>query len=50
VVIVAIAINIDKNVGYLDPLCTFIFAVIVSYITIPLTKKSFLILLDAVPV
>jgi cation diffusion facilitator family transporter len=49
VVIAAIIIYINQNYHIADPICTFIFSVIVFFTTINITKKCINILMEACP-
>ena len=49
VVIAAIVIYIDQNYHIADPICTFIFSIIVLFTTFNITKKCFNIIMEACP-
>jgi zinc transporter 2 len=49
VIIVAIVILIWPETKYFDPICTFIFAVIVLFTTIPVSKDCINLLMEGVP-
>ncbi|CAO1325603.1 unnamed protein product [Diamesa tonsa] len=49
VVVAAIIIKINPNAKIIDPLCTFLFSIIVIFTTIKIFRKSVAILLEAVP-
>jgi zinc transporter 2 len=49
VVIAAIIIYIDQNYHMADPICTFVFSIIVMFTTISITKRCINVLMEASP-
>ncbi|CAO1347465.1 unnamed protein product [Diamesa serratosioi] len=49
VLVAALIIKFNPNAKIIDPLCTFLFSIIVIFTTIKIFKKSVAILLEAVP-
>lgn len=47
--IAAVIITINPDWKFVDPLCTFLFSIIVLKITIPIVKDSSKILMEAIP-
>lgn len=49
VIIAALIIYFEPRAWYCDPICTYIFAVIVMITTIPITKRCLKILMEGTP-
>jgi cation diffusion facilitator family transporter len=49
VVIASIIIYINKDWKIVDPLCTYLFSVIICFTTIPVFKECIYVLLEATP-
>lgn len=49
VLIAAVVIKMNPNAKIADPICTFLFSIIVIFTTIRIMKDSLVVLLDAVP-
>ena len=49
IIIASIIIYIWEDLWWFDPLCTYLFAVIVAVTTIPTTKRCLLVLMEGAP-
>jgi zinc transporter 2 len=49
VIIAAIIIYIDSSLTIADPLCTYLFSIIICFTTIPVFKECIFVLLEATP-
>lgn len=49
VIITAIIIYFFPKMYYMDPICTYLFSILVMFTTVPVTAKCMSVLLEAVP-
>jgi len=49
VIIAAIAIYFEPSLWYVDPLCTYLFSIIVLFTTIPVFKNCISVMMEAAP-